>query len=251
MKSLINFPFIIFLVALTVLLELGGALQIWPPFLFPRPTEIFMAFIENAILLKQATLETFFAASLGFALSLVLGIGSAILLYQFTTLRRAILPVATLLQVVPLVAVAPLLVVWFGFGITTVIAASFIVSLFPIITSTLDGFTNIQQDYVELFKTLKATRKETLLKLHFPHAIPQIISGAKVSAGLSIIGAIIGEFIAGGGLGAVIDSSRTQQRLDLVFAAIILSALVGLIFLKVFDLLKDKLLFRYFLSTKP
>ena len=132
-------------------------------------------------------------------------------------------------QTVPIIAIAPLLVIYFGYGPQTIIAAAVFVSIFPILASTLIGLDTIDKSLVELFKIYKISPTRTLFYLRIPGSYPFIYSGIKISSGLAVIGVVAGEFVAGGGLGSLIDTSRTQQRIDLVFACLLGLALIGLL----------------------
>jgi NitT/TauT family transport system permease protein len=184
----------------------------------------------------QAFFETFYNVVIGLLLSTFIGGMIAILFSQSKILKQAILPFAVFFQTVPIIAIAPLLVIYFGFGRPTVVVSSFIVSIFPIIANTLMGLESATSAQKDLFKIYQANSWQILWKLQFPSAYASIFSGLKVAAGLSIIGAIAGEFVAGGGIGALIDSARTQQRVDIVFAAILLLSLMGLIFISILEI---------------
>jgi NitT/TauT family transport system permease protein len=121
------------------------------------------------------------------------------------------------------------LVIWFGFGQPTVIASAAIVSVFPIIASTLLGLKSTEPALLDLFKLYAASNRQTLWMLKIPFALPQIFSGLRIASGLAVVGAIVGEFIGGGGLGSVVDAARTQQRVDRVFAAVLISSLLGIV----------------------
>jgi NitT/TauT family transport system permease protein len=110
----------------------------------------------------------------------------------------------------------------------TVIASAFLVSIFPVIANTLTGIVSTDPALRDLFKLYGASTWATLFKLRFPAALPEILTGLRVAAGLAVIGAIVGEFIGGQGLGSVVDVARTQQRVDKVFAAVLLASLLGL-----------------------
>ena len=131
-------------------------------------------------------------------------------------------------QTVPIIAIAPLLVIWFGYGTRTVVASAFVVSIFPVIANTLSGILSTEPALRDLFRLYGASTLVTLLKLRFPAALPQILTGLRVASGLAVIGAIVGEFIGGQGLGSVVDVARTQQRVDKVFAAVLLASVLGL-----------------------
>lgn len=208
-------------------LAVRGALL--PAFLFPAPSTVFKTLLESKSEFTTAFLETLQGALGGLVLSIVFGLSLAIVFSLSEFLRKAILPFAVFFQTVPIIAIAPLLVIYFGFGMPTVIAAAFIVSIFPIIANTLLGLEGVPPAELELFKLYGASASQILWKLKFPSAYSSIYGGLKVSIGLAIIGAIAGEFVAGGGLGAMIDAARTQQRIDLVFAALGLLSLMGLL----------------------
>lgn len=197
-------------------------------YLLPAPSAVFLAIWNNGSELAQAMLKTSAAALIGFALSTLTGIAAAVLLSSSRWVQKAFYPYAVFFQTVPVIAIAPLLVIWFGYGMQTVIASAFVVSIFPVIANTLSGILSTDPALRDLFRLYGATPSMTLFKLRFPAALPQIFTGLRVAAGLAVIGAIVGEFIGGGGLGSVVDIARTQQRVDKVFAAVLLASLLGL-----------------------
>lgn len=228
-------PPLVPLVTIMALLEVLSRSGIIPQYLLPRPGEVVMSLIDDRLELLEGFWSTAMASVTGLLMSFVIGTGLAILLSISPFLKRAIYPYAIFFQTVPIIAIAPLLVIWFGFGRPTVIASAFIVSVFPVIASTLLGLQSTEPALVDLFKLYSSSGRALLLKLRLPFALPQIFSGLRIASGLSVIGAIVGEFIAGGGLGAVVDAARTQQRIDKVFAAVLLSALLGLIMVAVIN----------------
>jgi NitT/TauT family transport system permease protein len=198
-------------------------------FLVPAPSTVAVCLWQDRAELFSAFVSTAVAASAGLFLSFIVGSAVAILLSTSSLLRRAIYPYATFFQTVPIVAIAPLLVIWFGFGQSTVIASAFIVSVFPVIASTLLGLESTDRALIELFQLYSGTRFQILARLRLPFALPEIFSGLRIASGLAVIGAIVGEFIAGGGIGEIVDAARTQQRIDKVFAAVLISSLLGLL----------------------
>lgn len=197
--------------------------------LIPSPETVVKTLIEMNFDYVTSFLQTLKNTLVGWILSIFIGTALAVMFSLSSFLKRAILPFAVFFQTVPIIAVAPLLVIYFGFGAPTVIASSFIVSIFPIIANTLMGLESISPQQLDLFKIYHASSWQILWKLKLPAAYSYIYSGLKISAGLSIIGSIAGEFVAGGGLGAMIDAARTQQRVDIVFGALILLSLMGLL----------------------
>lgn len=198
------------------------------PYLVPPPSLVLRDVFDNASKLWPAAITTAESALIGFALSAILGTAVAVLLSANRWIERAFYPYAVFFQTVPIIAIAPLLVIWCGYGQPTVIASAFIVSIFPMIANTLAGLLSTDTGLRDLFRLYNATPLATLLKLRFPAALPSIMTGLRIAAGLAVIGAIVGEFIGGGGLGSVVDVARRQQRTDIVFAAVLLASLLGL-----------------------
>ena len=200
-----------------------------PSYLIPAPSEVLRSLIDDRLELATAAWKTLSSALVGLLLSFTAGTLFAIALSSSDLARRAFYPYAVFFQTVPIIAIAPLLVIWFGFGQPTVIASAAIVSVFPIIASTLLGLKSTESALIDLFTLYSATARQILYLLKIPFALPQIFSGLRIASGLAVVGAIVGEFIGGGGLGSVVDSARTQQRIDRVFAAVLISALLGVV----------------------
>lgn len=217
--------FILFFVSF----ELIHRLQLVSEQLLPPPSLLYRTFLDLLGDFNQAFLQTASSVLIGLFLSACLGILIAVIFSLSSVLRRSILPFAIFFQTVPIIAIAPLLVIYFGFGQPTVIASSLIVSIFPIIANTLIGLDSVSQSKLDLFQIYQATRWQTLWKLRWPSAYNSIYTGLKVACGLAVIGAIAGEFVAGGGLGAMIDTARTQQRIDIVFVCLLLLSGLGLL----------------------
>ncbi|KYG63922.1 nitrate ABC transporter permease [Bdellovibrio bacteriovorus] len=237
-----HLPAFVFFIVITASLEILVQTGIFNSSLIPAPSQIVEVLKEMHTDFQSAFLESFLNVLIGFILSVIAGIFIACVFSLSDILRRAILPFAIFFQTVPIIAIAPLLVIYFGFGASTVIASSFIVSIFPMIANTLLGLESTQPSQRDLFSIYKATPWESLWHLKLPSAFNSIYAGLKVSAGLAIIGAVAGEFVAGGGLGALIDSARTQQRVDIVFAALLLLSLMGLILMGSLALIRASLL---------
>jgi NitT/TauT family transport system permease protein len=200
--------------------------------LFPAPSQIAKVLVEDGDDFFAAFRDSFFHILIGWILSIFVGSAFALIFSFSDLLKRAVFPYAIFFQTVPIIAVAPLLVIYFGFGGPTVIISSFIVSVFPILANTLFGLESSTKSQRELFQLYRASSWQTLIKLKIPSAYPAWFAGVKISAGLAVIGAVAGEFVAGTGLGALIDAARTQQRTDRVFAAIlILSAIACVLIL--------------------
>ena len=204
------------------------------PLLLPRPTAIGQTMWMNSEMLLSATVQTAIAAVSGFAIATTLGIIGGSVIAAVPVLRRSIYPLATIVQMVPLVAVAPLFVIWLGFGLPTAIAASAVVAVFPVLAATIDGLRSVDHGLREIFALAGASTWTRWRKLDLPASIPAIMTGLRIAAGLSVIGAIVGEFVSGYGgahapLGIVVMTAMREARTDLVFGAVALSAIVGFV----------------------
>jgi NitT/TauT family transport system permease protein len=204
-----------------------------PRFLVPTPSAVFSALSGDFAMLAGSTLTTARGALFGFFLSSVLGIFAGLVLSLSKILERSLYPYALFLQTVPIVAVAPLLVLWFGPGLRAVAVSAFIVSVFPVIANTLSGLRSVDPRLKDLFRLYGGSRLATLFRLDLPSALPSIATGLRVASGLAVIGAIVGEFVAGfaegrAGLGITVLAAYRQLRTDLLFAAVMLASLLGL-----------------------
>jgi NitT/TauT family transport system permease protein len=206
-----------------------------PRFELPSPLNIFDAARSNWLKLTKATAVTGAGAACGFIASVFCGTLVAMLFSQSSLIRRSFVPYAIFLQTVPIVAVAPLIILWAGTGFRSVVIVAFIVSVFPVVTNATAGLTAIDPDLVDLFRLHGASRWQTLVKLQLPSSVPSIVTGAKTSSGLAVIGTIVGEFLVGYdasemfGLGYLVQQSSDQMKTDLLFCAILLSTLLGLL----------------------
>jgi NitT/TauT family transport system permease protein len=221
-------PALIPFLAVTIAIEALVRFDVVKAYLLPPPSAVFLEIVHDWPELIAALGKTSAGALVGFASSTVFGIAIAVFLSSSRSIQRAFFPYAVFFQTVPIVAIAPLLVIWFGYGMRTVIATAFICSIFPVIANTLSGILSTDPALRDLFQLYGASTLVTLFKLRFPAALPQLLTGLRVSAGLAVIGAIVGEFIGGQGLGSVVDIARTQQRTDKVFAAVLLASVLGL-----------------------
>ena len=229
-------------VVLPPVIALAAGLALWeilaralraPAYLVPPPSDVARAAIADAPALLGASAVTFGSALAGFVLSGIVGVLVAIVLSTSRWLERGFYPYALVLQTVPIVAIAPLLVLWLGVGPRAVIASAFIVSVFPVIANALSGLRSVDPALRDLFRLYGAGRLATLWKLELPSATIAIATGLRIACGLAVIGAIVGEFVAGfaegsPGLGIMVLTSYRQLRTDLLFAAVLCSAALGI-----------------------
>ena len=212
-----------------------GGVRYWEPpaFLLPGPWAVGETLVVSAGRLWRASLQTGFCAVMGFALSLVVGCLVAFVMSQSRVIERSLFPYAIFLQTVPIIAVAPIIVLWFNYGPRAIIIVSFIISLFPIITNSVTGLTTPQREWMELMRVYRASWWTILWKLRLPAAVPHIATGARISAGLSVVGAIVGEYFAGSssereGLATIITQAVSSVDMPLLMATTIVSTILGL-----------------------
>ncbi|RMF40569.1 MAG: ABC transporter permease subunit [Planctomycetota bacterium] len=222
-----------------------------PPILLPPPTQVAMALWQERLVLCRAVTATFAASMLGLCLSLASGSILAVVFAQSRWLRSAFIPYIVFLQTVPVVAIAPLLITWFGYRFHTVVLVSAIVSLFPVVSNATTGLISVDPLLVDLFRIHGASRWQILIKLRIPNAVRYLVLGLRVSAGLAVIGAIVGELFVGdvisrfAGLGTIINAWQRMVRTDAVIAAIGASTFLGMAVLSIVNLVSTRLLHRW------
>lgn len=212
------------------------------PYFLPTPLQIIMTGLEFQSELISGFEQTLVSTLSGLSIAVLLGFSLGTLFHFSRILRKSFMPFAVFLQTVPIVAIAPLLVIWFGFGSSTVVACSAIVSIFPMLVNTAVGLSKSSLELVEMLKFYRASRWQLYWRLELPQSMSYLFAGLRISIGLAVIGAIVGEFVAGGGLGAVIDGARNQQRADLVFAAVAMSSLIGFVLIGMVNLIQKQIL---------
>lgn len=217
-------------------------------FLVPAPSSVLAALINEPDL-WSAAFDTAIAALTGFGMSAVIGVAIAILLSSGTWIRRAFYPYAVFFQTVPIIAIAPLLVIWVGWD-RTVVASAFIVSIFPVIANALTGLLSTEPALRDLFVLYRASHRATLFKLKLPFALPHVFTGLRIAGGLAVIGAIVGEFITSGGIGGLVIIARQQNRVDKVFAGLILASLLGIVLFAAINLVSGLVLRRWHPSER-
>lgn len=200
-------------------------------YLLPAPSEVARALVDDRKLLLEDAWVTGQEVLLGFALALAVGVAIAVALHISGLLRRAVYPLVVASQAVPVVVIAPILVIWFGFGIAPKLIVIALICFFPIVVNTLDGLRAVDPAQVKMLRTLGADRWALLRRLELPAALPYLFSGAKVAVAVAVIGAVFGELVGSdAGLGHAIQVGMAQLLTARVFAAVvILSAMaIGL-----------------------
>ena len=201
------------------------------PLILPSPYDVFMRLVSYFINgrvwphLFMTTQEIL----AGFVLGSVLGIGFGTLVSESDIARKVIMPYIIVTQALPKFALAPMLVIWFGFGMAPKVIIAALIAFFPLVENTYMGLTTTPQPQLELFRALRASRITTLLKLRIPHAVPAIFSGFRVALMLSLVGAVVAEYVgANQGLGALIIVSQGTLDTELMFVAFVILTVLGL-----------------------
>ena len=196
----------------------------------PSPSDIFFASVHNYGLLLRETWPTLTATVFGFGIALALGIPLAVCVANSRLLNLALYPILVATQSVPKVAIAPIVLVWFGFGMQSKLAIAFLVAFFPIVVDTATGLRATPTGLLELARSLRASRWQVFLKVQMPAALPFIFSGAKVAITLAVIGAVIGEFVGSvDGLGNLLLTANSQLESPLAWAALIWLSVLGIL----------------------
>lgn len=239
---------VMLLVACVIVLELIVRLMKVPEYLVPSPTRILSAFWEKHTTLLLDLGVTLLEAILGFLLANLFSLLTGVGFFYSRTAERTILPFLIGLKAIPIIAIAPLLVLWFGYGLGSKVIMAAIVAFFPLVVGVTTGIRSVNIEAVDLMRSLSATRWELLTKLCLPVAVPYIIAALKVSATLAVVGAIVGELTgARRGLGFTILMATYNVDTPLLFSAIVLSAFAGgAIYLAV--LVLERSLWRYYLD---
>ena len=218
---------------LIVLVLLWEFLVRWfqtPSWLLPSPSSIVTATYEWRGDLLVHTWVTLYETLVGYALAIAISIPLAVAVVYSPLLQNTIYPILLAFQSMPKVAIAPLLVLWIGFGVLPKIAVVFLVCFFPIVVATASGLTAVPQSLMDLIRSLSANSLQTFIKIRFPTAMPHIFVGLKIAITFAVIGAVIGEFVGSEqGLGYLILVSTSQSRTPLAFGALVILTVMSMV----------------------
>ena len=224
-----NVPSAIAVVALLLLWQFVCALGIVPSYMLPSPMDVVRAFCAELPLLWENSLITLQEAFIGLALGVAVGFAAAVLMDGFEVLYKALSPLLIITQTIPSVAVAPLLVLWFGYEMTPKIILIVISTFFPVAVGLVEGFHSADKDAVNLLRSMGASRLQIFRYIKFPQALPKLFSGLKIAVAYSVVGAVISEWLGGfGGLGVYMTRVRKAFAFDKMFAVIFLISLISL-----------------------
>jgi len=227
------------IVMLIVLWDLGIRVFKIPPYLVPNPLSVVKTLFSEWPMLMREALPTLYATLGGFALSALIGVPIAMWIAYSRVVESFVYPLLVFSQSIPKVAIAPLFVVWFGFGVVPKVIAAFLLGFFPVVVSTVQGFKSVEPDVIDLARSMGAGPFKIFLKFRLPQAMPAIFSGLKVSVTLAVVGAVVGEFVgSNSGLGYVLQKANGTFDLPLMFAALFLLSMIGVLLFLVIEIVE-------------
>ena len=224
-----NLPSVIAVAALLLLWQTVCSLGVVPRYMLPSPAQVVEAFVQELPLLFENSLITLQEAFLGLILGVTVGFVAAVLMDGFEILYKAFYPLLILTQTIPSVAIAPLLVLWFGYEMTPKVILIVISTFFPVTVGLLEGFRSADPDAIGLLRSIGANRLQIFRYIKFPSALPQLFSGLRIAAAYSVVGAVISEWLGGfGGLGVYMTRVKKAFAFDKMFAVIFLISAISL-----------------------
>jgi NitT/TauT family transport system permease protein len=231
-------PFL-FLALLVVVWDLAIRIFRIPPYQIPAPKDVLFTLWQEWPMLLEQSVPTTVATLEGFLLSAAFGIPVAMAIAGSRTVESYVYPLLVFSQSIPKIAVAPLFVVWFGFGMLPKVLSAFLLGFFPVVVSAVQGFKSVEPDMLDLARVMEATRLQTFRMVSLPHALPAIFAGLKVSITLAVVGAVVGEFVgSNSGIGFVLQRSIGTFELPTMFAALVVLALIGVILFWLLDVIE-------------
>jgi ABC-type nitrate/sulfonate/bicarbonate transport system permease component len=199
-----------------------------PEWLVPAPSDVLRALVEDRDILLPNALVTFSEVILGFACAIFAGVSLGIAVFRSPTLDRALYPIIIASQTVPIPALAPLLLVWFGYGLLPKVLVTALVGFFPIVVNTVEGLRSTDRDVVNLLRSFGASPGKVFRLAEFPSSLPSIFAGAKIAVAICVIGAVFGELVgARAGLGYLMTRAIAQFETPRLVAAIVLLSIMG------------------------
>jgi NitT/TauT family transport system permease protein len=200
-------------------------------FVIAKPSEIAAELVHRDDILSQATWITTQEVLWGFLASIVVGIALAVLVVRFSWIERAVYPLIVLFQVVPKVALAPIFILWFGYAMSPKLLLIVVMAFFPITINMVLGLKRTDDDLILLMRSVGSSRNQIMARIQIPNSLPYLFTGMRIGITLAVIGAVVAEFAGSqGGLGYLIQFASTQLDTPLMFAALVVVSVLGLIF---------------------
>ena len=233
----------IFIIIILICWSFVSYYKFVPNYMLPSIPDIIKAFVKDSGLLFDHTLYSLMESFIGLFVSIIFAFIIASLMDIFEFLNKAVYPILVLTQTVPVIAIAPLLVLWFGYGMLPKVILIFLVCFFPLAIGLMQGFASVDPDLVNLFNSMGASKWRILLNIKIPSSMPEFFAGLKISASYSIVGAVVAEWLGGdNGLGVYMTRVRRSYSFDKMFAVIILVSIISLILIRLVELLEKRTL---------
>lgn len=218
--------FVVLLLMIWQVVVTAGGIE---KYIMPAPTDVIKVLVTEFKTMIPHILATLYEGMVGFLIAIVLSIVLAIIMDRFSLVKKALYPVLVISQTIPTVALAPLFIIWFGFGALPKIIVVVIVCFFPIVISIVDGLEGVDKDLINHFKLMGASKLKIFLHLKLPYGMINFFSGMRIAATYSIMGAVIGEWLGGDkGLGVYMTRARSAYALDKMFAAIVIIVVISM-----------------------
>ena len=212
-----------------------------PSFMLPSPVQVVQALVKDFPLLASHAGVTLLETFIGMTIGILIGFVLALLMDRYEILRKALYPLIVLTQTIPTVAIAPLLVLWFGYEMLPKIILIVLVVFFPVAVNLLDGYQSVDKDTVNLLRSMGASRWQIFRHIKFPNALPNFFSGLRITVAYSVVGAVLAEWLGGfAGLGVYMTRVKKSFAYDKMFAVIFLISIISLILIWLVSVLQKK-----------
>ncbi len=232
---------VIFFMALLLIWESISRFQVFPPFILPSPSSIILSLITDFNSMRFDILITLYEALTGFIIAIILSVVIAIAMDSIISLKKTLYPILIISQTLPIIIIAPLFIIWFGYGYTPKIVIVTLICFFPITISFLQGLSTVDRELIDLLRSMGSNKLQIYKFVKIPSAIPSFLSGLKIAATYSIMGATIGEWVGGqNGLGVYMIRAKQSFKTDRVFAAIIVITILSILLLKAIEFIEKK-----------
>jgi ABC-type nitrate/sulfonate/bicarbonate transport system permease component len=236
------YPFIFFIILL-LLWEAVARLGLLPEFILPAPSEIVLSLVSDFNIMYLHILVTVYETVTGFLISVILAVALAVIMDTALGIRRTIFPLVVISQTIPVIILAPLFIIWFGYGYLPKIIIVILICFFPVNISLLSSLTSTNREFVNLLRSMGAGKLQIYRFVKIPSAMPGLFSGLKIAATYSITGATIAEWVGGqNGLGVYMIRARHSFATDKVFASIIVVVILSIALLKFIEMIENKVL---------
>lgn len=231
----------LFLTAVVILWQVVGMSGLVPEFMLPTPIKVIKALVGDIELIWEGLVITLGEAFAGMGIGIAVAFIMAVLMDRFKPIHDMLYPLAVVSQSVPTIAIAPLMVLWFGFGMLPKILLVFLTCFFPLLVALLQGFEASDKNILRLYRSMNASYVKMLLDVKIPYALESFFGGLKIAASYSVVGAVIAEWLGGeGGLGVYMTRVRKSYRFDKMFAVIIVVSLLSLVLMRIVTVTEKK-----------